>query len=110
MPSGTVPTFGSNWLLSVFWLCIAISHTLNDTCGRPIACLTSSGIVDLPDTTSARPRPYMTTSISDCELADATSRSQRKTAVWSWGSSVVRSNTTLYGDGEDGDCARTITH
>ncbi len=39
----------------------------------------------------------MTTSISDCGLADSTSRSQRTTAVWSCGSSVVRSNTTLYG-------------
>src|SRR5262245_54140543 len=99
---------GSNWPWSTFWLRIAISHTLNDTCGPAIACLTSSVIADRPGTTSARPRPDMTTSISDCELTDATSRSQRHTAVWSCGSSVVRLNTTLYGFGCC-ICARTLS-
>ena len=52
-------------------------------------------IVDLAGRTSDRPRPYITTSISVSGLTAATSRSQRNTAVWSSGSSLVRSNTTL---------------
>ncbi len=42
-----------------FWLRLAISQTLNDTCGRASACVTSSVSAGLPHTTNARPRSYI---------------------------------------------------